>query len=88
MLTNGQLLKFTGSHLSLLHLLLLDQLLCGLEVFQGDTLSGTAGLTDPLGVGLALGLALLVTDRGHEGSKQRETAYPFILTAVIGRGRI
>ena len=62
----GQLLQLRRPLGVLLLLLLLHQLLGGLEVLQGDALGGPAGLPDPLGVGLSLDLVLLIP---HGGDK-------------------
>lgn len=48
--------------------LLLDQLLGALDLVQRDALGRAARLTDPLGMGLPLRFALLVTRRRNEGS--------------------
>ena len=72
--------------LFLLRLLLLDELLGRLEVLEGDALRGAAGLPDPLGVRLALGLGLLVADWGDEGSGRRwdEILEGSVFTVCLG----
>ena len=72
--------------LFLLRLLLLDELLGRLEVLEGDALRGAAGLADPLGVRLALGLRLLVPDWGDEGSGRRwdEILEGSVFTVCLG----
>lgn len=67
-----KLLELRGPGRVLRLLLLLDELLGGLEVLEGDALGAPPGLPHPLGVGLPLDLVLLVTDRRHKGSKLRK----------------
>ena len=67
-----QLLELRGPRRVLRLLLLLDELLGGLEVFEGDALGAPPRLPDPLGVGLPLDLMLLIPDRRHKGSELRK----------------
>lgn len=67
-----KLLELRGPRRVLRLLLLLDELLGGLQILEGDALGAPPGLPDPLGVGLPLDLVLLITDRRHKGSKLRK----------------
>ena len=67
-----KLLELRGPSRVLRLLLLLDELLGGLEVLEGDALGAPPGFPHPLGVGLPLDLVLLITDRRHKGSKLRK----------------
>ena len=69
---DDELLQLRGPRRVLRLLLLLDELLGGLQILEGDALGAPPGLPDPLGVGLSLDLMLLITDRRHKGSKLRK----------------
>lgn len=68
-----QLLQFRCALLLFLLLTLLDELLRRLEVLESDSLRGTPGFADPLGVGLPLGLWLFIPNGRHKWSAGEQT---------------
>ena len=67
----------------LLLLLLLDQLLGGLEVLQGDALRGPPRLSHSLGVGFPLDLVLFITNRRYKRSKYLKHVKTFHINIMI-----
>ena len=67
----------------LLLLLLLDQLLRGLEVLQGDALRGPPRLSHSLGVGFPLDLVLFITNRRYKRSKYLKHVKTFDINIMI-----
>ena len=64
-----QLLQLRGPGGVLRLLLLLDQLLRGLEILQGDALRGSPRLPYSLGVGFPLDFMFFITNRRYKRSK-------------------
>ena len=67
----------------LLLLLLLDQLLRGLEVLQDDALRGSPRLSHSLGVGFPLDLVLFITNRRYKRSKYLKHVKTFDINIMI-----